>query len=120
MNKRAVGSEYEQMAKRYLEKRGVVILEENFRNRKGEIDLIGKHEGYLVFFEVKYRSNAGNGNPIEAVTFAKQKQICKVADYYRMVHGYGEFTPIRFDVVGILDSEITWIKNAFYYVPYYK
>lgn len=120
MNNRAVGQAYEDRARAYLESQGVKILEQNFRNRKGEVDLIGRHGEYLVFFEVKYRKHADNGNPLEAVTYAKQRQICAVADFYRMSRKYSEFTPIRFDVVGILDTEISWIKNAFPYISYYR
>lgn len=115
MNKRSVGTKYEQQAKDFLIKNGVKILEENYRNRSGEIDLIGKDGDYTVFFEVKYRSTNQNGHPLEAVTYAKQKQISKVADYYRIVKRLSEFTPVRFDVIAILGDEITWVKNAFYY-----
>ena len=56
MNKRTVGKEYEERACRYLEDRGFRTAERNFRCRQGEIDIIGYHEGYLVFVEVKYRA----------------------------------------------------------------
>ena len=56
------------------------------------------------------------GSAAEAVGFAKQKKICRVSDYYRMIHQCREDTPIRFDVVAIDAEKITWIKNAFYYV----
>ena len=115
MNKREVGTEYEELSKNYLQKNGVKILEQNFRNRFGEVDLIGKDGEYLVFFEVKYRKSLKQGHPLEAVTKAKQRQICKVADYYRVLKKIGEFSPIRFDVIAILGDEITWLKNAFYY-----
>ena len=47
---------------------------------------------------------------------AKQKRICRVADYYRAVHQCREDTPIRFDVVAVDKEQVTWIKDAFYYV----
>lgn len=81
----------------------------------GEIDIIAKDGAYLVFVEVKYRAGEGTGNPLEAVTKAKQRTISKVALYYRMTHGYGEFSPSRFDVVAILGDEIRLVKNAFDY-----
>ena len=120
MNKRSIGTEYEQFARDYLEKHGVKILEQNYRNRSGEIDLIGRDGEYTVFIEVKYRSTSQNGHPLEAVTYSKQKQISKVADYYRIVHKLSEFIPMRFDVIAILGDEITWVKNAFYYQGRYK
>ena len=54
----------------------------NYRVRQGEIDIVGYEKGTLVFFEVKYRANAGNGLPQEAVSVAKQRQICRVALFY--------------------------------------
>lgn len=116
MNKRKLGESKEKEAAEYLKERGMEILEFHFRNRTGEIDLIGKQDGYLVFVEVKYRQNCLKGYPLEAVDFRKQRTICKVADYYRITHGIGENTPIRYDVVGIEGDKITWIPNAFYHI----
>ncbi len=116
MNTRKTGTEYELLAEIYLQKQGIVIVEKNYRNRKGEIDLIGKDGEYLVFFEVKYRKNQKAGNPAEAVTYQKQKKICQVADYYRLTHGIGEFCAIRYDVVAICGQEITWYRNAFSHI----
>lgn len=116
MNKREVGTEYEELAINYLREQGIKILERNFRNRQGEIDIIGKDGEYVVFIEVKFRRNEQKGNPVEAVNFAKQKNICKVADYYRMIHGLGEFSPIRYDVIAICNEQVEWYKNAFYHI----
>ena len=80
MNTRQTGNVYEQMAADYLEKQGMRILERNFRRgRNGEIDIIGRDGKYLVFVEVKYRSGDEKGNAAEAVTTAKQRTICRVA-----------------------------------------
>ncbi len=116
MNTRQIGAEKEELVANYLLHNGMEILERNFRNRQGEIDIIGRHEGYLVFVEVKYRRSNRQGNPAEAVDFRKQRQICKVADYYRMIHGLGEQTMVRYDVIAVMQEEITWIKNAFYHI----
>ena len=116
MNTRKKGAEYEQVTAAYLENHGVKILERNYRNRRGEIDLIGKDNEYTVFFEVKYRKNDEKGSPAEAVTFTKQRTICRVADYYRMTHGMGEFSAIRYDVIAIEGNQITWYKNAFEHI----
>ena len=56
------------------------------------------------------------GSAAEAVGVAKQKRICRVADYYRMIHHQGESVPVRFDVVAIDGGNLRWIKNAFYYI----
>lgn len=116
MNTRKKGAEYEQVAAGYLRRFGVQILECNYRNHKGEIDLIGRDGAYTVFFEVKYRRNDKKGAPAEAVNYAKQKTICRVADYYRMTHGMGEFSAVRYDVVAIEGEAITWYKNAFSHI----
>ncbi|MCM1039218.1 MAG: YraN family protein [Ruminococcus sp.] len=115
MNTRSIGTEQEESACRYLEECGVRIKERNFRCRQGEIDLIGQDDGYLVFFEVKYRKDMARGSAAEAVGLPKQRKICKVADYYRMVHKCPADTAIRFDVVAIDDKHIEWIRNAFAY-----
>lgn len=117
MNNRQTGAQKEQQVCAYLILKGVHIKEQNFRCRQGEIDLIGYDGEYLVFFEVKYRSGKSKGSAAEAVGYSKQKRICKVADYYRMLHRLAEDTPIRFDVVAIEEERIQWIQNAFEYIP---
>lgn len=115
MNKRAVGTAYEKLAGAYLEQQGYEILEYNFRCHMGEIDIVAKDGEYLVFIEVKYRSDSRKGNPLEAVDIRKQRIISKVASYYCLTHGYRENTPCRFDVVAIDGVEYMLIKNAFEY-----
>ncbi len=114
MNKRAVGSDYEKRAAAYLEQCGMQILEYNYRVRSGEIDLIARDGRYLVFVEVKFRSDGRQGTPLEAVDARKQKTIVRTAQHYLLRHGYDMETPCRFDVVGITGDKITHIKNAFW------
>lgn len=116
MNKRATGTERERQAAEYLEAQGMRIMERNYRNSRGEIDIIGYHEGYLVFVEVKYRSSADRGYAVEAVNLKKQRRICRVADYYRYTHSLGEDKAVRYDVVAIQGEEIEWVKNAFSHI----
>ncbi len=113
-NKREVGGRYEEKAKAYLESLGFSILEQNYRCRLGEIDLIGREDGYLVFIEVKHRKNTRYGYPEEAVHRRKQQTISRVSDVYRMQHRLGEI-PMRFDVVADLDGKMTLLRNAFPY-----
>ena len=112
-NKRQLGADKEQLAAEYLTAQGMDILERNFRNRQGEIDIIGRHGQYLVFVEVKFRSGTDMGMAVEAVDIRKQRQICKVADYYRMIHHLGDNTAVRYDVLAIQGEDIQWIQNAF-------
>ncbi len=113
MNTREIGNVSEAAAAEYLTARGLRIAERNFRCRQGEIDIVGYHEGYLVFVEVKYRRGRSCGTALEAVDGRKQRRICRTADYYRCLHHLGESTPVRYDVLAIQGEEIRWIQNAF-------
>lgn len=116
MNKRETGTFYERQAVQYLQHRGVRVLEVNYRCRQGEIDIIGYDDTCLVFFEVKARDSFKSGHGAEAVDSYKQRRICRVADFYRLKHGIGEFVQMRYDCVVIDKGEITWMKNAFEHV----
>ena len=114
-NKRQIGTEKEKLAGAYLEKNGYKIIEYNFRCRQGEIDIIARDGEYLVFCEVKYRSDMSKGTPLEAVDYKKQRVISRCALFYIMKQRLGD-VPCRFDVVSITNQEIQVIKNAFDYV----
>ena len=81
----------------------------------GEIDIVARQGGYLVFVEVKYRADSTVGNPFEAVTSARQRTISKVASYYCLTHGYGTFTHCRFDLAVFFGKKKKNKKNAFDY-----
>lgn len=110
------GLNSEEVAARFLKRNGYKIIERNFRNRLGEIDIIAKHKGALVFVEVKARRSMAYGDPKWAVTPAKQRKISKVALAYLKNHG-GTQTRARFDVVTVrhIDTEpqVEVIRNAF-------
>ena len=75
MNKRQIGTLYEEKAARLAHRQaGYEILERNYRCRAGEIDLIAKDHDFLVFVEVKYRENASMGTPLEAVGKTKRQE----------------------------------------------
>jgi putative endonuclease len=114
-NNRTVGAEHEKIAGEYLAHQGYEILDYNFHSRTGEIDIIARDGEYLVFVEVKYRKSTASGHPLEAVTATKQKAISKTALFYMKKHGL-EYMPVRFDVVGMVDEQVTLIKNAFDFV----
>ena len=69
-----------------------------------------------IFFEVKYRSSGRKGCAAQAVGLTKQRKICRVADYYRMMHHCAADTPIRFDVVAVENGRLEWIRDAFGYI----
>jgi putative endonuclease len=117
LNKRQqFGKESESLAVRYLKKNGYKILEQNYRNKIGEIDIIAKEKGTLVFVEVKARKTRGFGNPKWAVTPKKQRKISMVALYYLKATKQTQ-VKARFDVVALSlakdNPQIEIIKNAF-------
>lgn len=116
MNKREIGSVYEEKAAKELKKLGYRIVERNFYCKGGEIDIVARDEEYLCFVEVKYRTDDSEGDPLEAVDIRKIKRVCRSALYYLDRYGYPENTPVRFDVVAILGDEIRVIKNAYDYI----
>ncbi len=107
----------EELAFHYLGGRGYKILLKNYESPLGEIDLIAKESGALVFIEVKTRTSEAMGTPAESVTFHKRHQIVKSAHYYLKRYGIRDVA-CRFDVVSILlekgrEPLIEVIKDAF-------
>ena len=114
MNKRKTGQAYEQQAVRYLEGRGYTILERNYRCRAGEIDLIAKEGGYLVFIEVKFRADEKMGYGMESVDASKQRRICRVAGRYLLERRIPDGQLCRLDVVSFAGADITLLQDAFW------
>jgi putative endonuclease len=118
---RWTGNRGEDLALKYLAKKGYALVERNYRTRHGEIDLIVRSERALVFVEVKLRRGTGFGDPLEAVTPRKQARIRQIAELYLAEKGgdfVAGFEEVRFDVVGILLSgagkpRISHIEDAF-------
>jgi putative endonuclease len=115
--KQALGQSGEDLAIAHLARRGYRILERNYRNRLGEIDIIARHQGRIVFVEVKMRRTLRFGSPKWSVTPAKQRKISMVAIAYLKTR-YTIDTPARFDVVSVLlqpdgQEQIEVIADAF-------
>ncbi len=110
------GLESESIAIKHLKRHGYKILEQNYRTKLGEIDIIAKDRESLVFVEVKARKSGRFGNPKWAVTLKKQRKISMVALYYLKVTRQSN-AKARFDVVAISSAkespQIEIIKNAF-------
>ncbi|HWP81889.1 MAG TPA: YraN family protein [Bacteroidota bacterium] len=115
-NQRKVGERAETLAKDFLERAGIRIIERNYRFERGEIDLIGEDGEELVFIEVKARWSKAFGDPEDAITPQKEDQIKKTAEGYLVEHGI-EDRAVRFDVVAITfegkTRNIRHIKDAF-------
>ncbi len=114
--RRQLGDQGEELAVAALKKQGYKILTRNYTCPLGEIDLVARQGGTLVFVEVKTRRGEQFGTPQEAVHFAKQAKLRRLADYYLKQQRLGE-VPVRFDVVGITLGEqgprVEIIANAF-------
>jgi len=105
------------IAAKYFEEHNYEIVEKNYRYKHGEIDLICRKEGILIFVEVKSRFSLQYGEPEYGVTKAKQRQVRKMAAAYFYDKGIDE-CECRFDVIAILfdgnkDYTLNHIENAF-------
>ncbi len=111
----ARGNAAEEQACRYLEAKGLTLVTRNFRCRGGELDLIMRDRGQLVFVEVRSRRHARYGTPAESVTRTKQQRLLRAAAFYLQRQRLD--LPCRFDVVAILQPEgepqVEWIQDAF-------
>ena len=85
-SKNDLGRWGEQLAARYLERRGHRVVEANARTRDGEIDLITVDHGTLVFVEVKLRHPGRLGPAVEAITPAKQRRLRELSARYAADH----------------------------------
>ena len=113
------GKQGEKAAVKLLKKNGYRIIETNYSNKSGEIDIVAEQEGVLAFVEVKSRADVEYGEPLDAVTPHKQRKIGRVAKGF-MAQYRIENRDCRFDVVGIKGDpnepktwEIELIQNAF-------
>lgn len=110
------GKKGEQLAVQFLENAGYTILERNYRWKRYEIDIIAQSEKFLVFVEVKTKTNTSYGTPDTEVTPRKAAQVMEAAEEYIFAKNWaGE---IRFDIISIIlrpqHTDIEHIKDAFY------
>lgn len=117
MRRRDVGILGEKLARDFLEKRGYRILETNYRCPEGEMDIVARHEDFLVFVEVRTKTSLEFGSPAESITPAKMEKLRTVAARYQQAHD--NLPPsLRIDVVAVeLDGKgkpllIEVIENA--------
>ncbi|AYE33087.1 YraN family protein [Clostridium septicum] len=110
-----IGNYGEDLAYNYLIHKGYYILKRNFRNRFGEIDLICKKDGIIIFVEVKSRYSSSYGTPLEAITYYKQKQIINLCKFYITLNKLYNYN-CRFDVIEILLNQ----KNNLFLLNHYE
>ena len=116
MDRKELGKKGEELALRFLKKRGYRVVEKNYVCKMGEMDIIAREKDTWVFIEVKTRTSTIFGPPQLAVNSSKQRQLSKVALNYLMEKKL-EDMKARFDVVAILLEEkredIELIRDAF-------
>ncbi|MEO5733841.1 MAG: YraN family protein [Rubrivivax sp.] len=117
-NRKAAGDAAEAQALRYLQTRGLRLVQRNYRVAKGprarggEIDLILRDaDGTLVFCEVRARGTANHGGAAASVSATKRASLLHAAQHYLM--GLPSLPPCRFDVVAIDGGRIDWLAGAF-------
>lgn len=111
-----LGKKGEEIAARYLLGKGYTILEQNWRHKRDEIDIIVSDGNYLIIVEVKTRSTSYFGEPEEAVTDKKQKFMIRAAEEYVISNDI--HMEIRYDIISIIiegnQQRIRHIEDAFY------
>lgn len=113
MNTRKTAVEGENAAVEYLKGIGYGIIERNYRCPAGEIDVVAKDDGIVVFVEVKTRNSTQFGMPEESVNAAKRRKILLSAKFWMSAHGRDCKKGCRFDVISVLRGEVRHTVNAF-------
>jgi putative endonuclease len=113
----ALGRRGEDLAHRYLEKLGLVVVARNYKpGEDSEVDIVARQGDTVVFVEVKSRASAAYGAPERAIDSDKQKHIIRAARAYLRRAGL-EWTQARFDVVSVIFSNppsIVHQRDAFF------
>ena len=114
--RQALGIRGEDLACAELTRRGYEVLDRRFRTRFGELDIVARDNGVLVFVEVRARSDCKFGSPFESVTWQKRRRICAMAEAYLFAKGLAG-AACRFDVVSVIEGQsgctVGLLKGAF-------
>lgn len=112
-----LGERGEALAWNFLRKRGYSILERNYRTRFGEMDVVARKDGVLIFLEVKTRRDHRFGLPSEAVDWKKRRRLTRVAYTYLQSRGL-EDNAARFDILSVTwdgsrEPQFSLLEDAF-------
>jgi putative endonuclease len=86
----------------HLASLGWTIIERNWRCLEGELDIVAHDGSALVVCEVKTRSSAEYGTPVEAITPAKAARLRRLTSRWLAAHGIGHTAAVRIDVLGLV------------------
>lgn len=108
-----LGDAAESLAADFLQRRGLIILERNYRCRFGEIDLVARSGELLVFVEVRARSSEAFGGAAGSITATKRRRLVATARHYIATHRVDR--ACRFDVVLVRGAkqQVEWLTDAF-------
>jgi putative endonuclease len=115
LDKKSLGALAEQKACDFLTANGLTLITRNYRCAYGEIDLIMQDGEDIVFVEVRSRTRSDYGYAEETVDHIKQRKLLKTASHFLQHKNWLDTVNSRFDVIGFLNSNIEWIKDAFIY-----
>lgn len=111
------GRDTEARACRFLQERGLKLVDRNYRCRYGEIDLIMEDGAGTVFVEVRYRGNRRFAGGAESVDYRKRSRLIAAALHYLQRHPAAAARPARFDVIAMApgsgSDSLQWIPDAF-------
>lgn len=115
LSRRVIGRDAEARVDSAARRHGWTRVARNYNIRGGELDLVYRTGDVLVVVEVRYRSRDDYGGAAASVTRRKQRRIILATRYLLAAHPEYADLAVRFDVVGVDDTEsFNWIENAFY------
>ena len=105
----------EDLAARYLQQKGYVIVERDWKSGHRDIDIVALDDDTVVFVEVKTRRNRVFGEPEDAIDYRKRQSLQTAISHYVKIHRINR--EIRFDIVTVVgtmeaEPEISHVKDV--------
>jgi len=108
-----IGKEGEEIAKKYLQNKGYIIIECNYKTKRAEIDIIAKYKNTLVFIEVRTKRYESYGTPEETINYKKRMRLKQNAAAY--IHRRKYKGLYRIDAVCLVINENTELQRINHY-----